>query len=186
MMVLADLVRAGRSRSSTVYDSVPLISDGFNGPSLTTTADSSNFSPLVPCNQVTPFRGKGFNGQSVAISTATTATTHKAFVVFRSSRIANCSRMYTSSMLRPVTAAQFRSRINTWPNRPETPSLSTLFESFGVAESNTALVFGGDNGLAIQFPVDLQIWIIPGQCAFALWRIIIGCLVEHVCLVRNH
>ena len=72
-------------------DSAPGVSAGLKGSLLTTRPAFSNLSPLVPCNQVTPFRGKGLNGQSVAIKTATTATTQKAFVLFRSPRAANCS-----------------------------------------------------------------------------------------------
>jgi len=67
------------------------VSAGLKSPLLTTRPAFSNLRPVVPCNQMTPFRGEGLNGQRVAIRTATTATTQRAFVLFRSSRAANCS-----------------------------------------------------------------------------------------------
>ena len=99
----SDFVLAGRSRSSRMYDSGPRVFTGRKGSLLVTRPALSNLIPLVPCNQVTPFRGKGLNGQSVAIKTAATATTQKAFVLFRCAGAAKSSftgRTCTSNLSR--------------------------------------------------------------------------------------
>ena len=68
---------------------------------------------------------------------------------------------------------------------PEIPEL-TLVVHFGLAERNAALVLGRNDRLALKFPINLQVGIVPGQRALKLWEIVFGRLVQHVGRFGNH
>src|SRR5208283_4416872 len=110
------------------------------------------------------------------------------------SRTLVASRMSTSSTLKPATWSPFHSRMRAWPNKPEAPKMITrmvfdfpqLGEGLGLAQSNTALVFRRYDWLAFQFPVNLQVRIVPRQSALVLRSVVIGGFIEDVSLVRSH
>jgi hypothetical protein len=84
-----DFQLAGRTRNSRLYD--PVVWPGVKYSVLTTTPGFSNLRPLVPCNQVTPYRAKGSHGQRVAIKIAITAARNTALVLFRFPGAEDCS-----------------------------------------------------------------------------------------------
>ena len=51
--------------------------------------------------------------------------------------------------------------------------LTRLFEGLSIAQSKATLVFRRYDRLAFQFPVSLQIRIIPRQCAFLFQNLVV-------------
>src|SRR5580693_5064828 len=98
--------------------------------------------------------------------------------------------MSSSFNPRPTTSSPAHSRMRALPSRPVAPKIialifvvfPALFESLSVAKNNAALVLRRDDRLALQFPFDLQIRIIPEQRALVLGSVEIGRFVENLCL----
>ena len=42
------------------------------------------------------------------------------------------------------------------------------------------------NGFTLKFPIDVEVWVIPRQCPFALRMVIVRRFVEHVRIVGEH
>ena len=60
-----------------------------------------------------------------------------------------------------------------------------LVEGFGIAQNDSALIFCGDDRIAVQFPINLQLGIVPGQRPLEFGRIVVGRLIQHVRGFRN-
>ena len=81
----------------------------------------------------------------------------------------------------PATAAFFHSRISGFPSSPVAPMIITFmfmnsressFEGLGIAQSDTALIFRGDDGIGVKFPLDIQLGVVPHNGPFALRSIV--------------
>src|SRR6202142_578046 len=102
--------------------------------------------------------------------------------------------MSTSVDPKPTTSSPAHSRMRALPSRPVAPTIiafifvvfSALFESLGVAKKHAALVLRRHDRVALQFPFDLQVRIIPDQRALVFGSVEIGRFVEDLCLLRNH
>ncbi len=68
----------------------------------------------------------------------------------------------------------------------ESDSHGNLFESFGVGQCHATLVFCRHDWLAIDRPLDVNLTVVPGERAFVLGCVKVGCLVKYVCLLRQN
>ncbi len=76
------------------------------------------------------------------------------------------------------------------PSRPrpgrERDGTGASGKDFRLAQGRAFGVLGGQAGLPVKTPVDADLWIVPGDAALVLGRVVVGGLVEEVRALAEH